>query len=231
MPTYLIHTCNNRLWYVKDFLIPSMLEQGIPEEDILVYQDKNCIGNLRAWVDSCNRLVKQCEEKNILGVWHLQDDVVISKTFAERTKQYDYGLVCGFTCSYDVDIPAGEFYYEEEMMWYSFPCIRIPTYMLKRFTEWANLNLWQSNYFKEWVVKNKADDLVFKEWVYDQREFNQCKHLNLAPNLVDHIDYMLGGTVANKQRDPNYNTRSKYWDEEDVIKDLEAKIKNRIINT
>ena len=29
MAKYLIHAYPNRLWYVKDFLIPSMVKQGI----------------------------------------------------------------------------------------------------------------------------------------------------------------------------------------------------------
>ena len=56
-----------------------MLEQGINPNNIFVYRDKNKIGNLRAWVDSCNRLVAKSHELSIDGVWHLQDDVVISK--------------------------------------------------------------------------------------------------------------------------------------------------------
>ena len=79
------------------------------------------------------------------------------------------------------------------------------------------------------IEANKFIDAFFMYFL--QEKHSDMRMRNVSPNLVDHIDYMLGGTVANKQRDPNYNTRSKYWDEEDVIKDLEAKIKNRIINT
>ena len=31
---YMIHTCEARLWYVEEYLIPSMLKQGIKEDDI-----------------------------------------------------------------------------------------------------------------------------------------------------------------------------------------------------
>ena len=48
MPKYLIHCCNDRMWYVKEFLIPSMIKQGISTDDIFIYQDKNKIGNFGA---------------------------------------------------------------------------------------------------------------------------------------------------------------------------------------
>ena len=41
MAYYLIHACNKRFWYVKEYLIPSMMLQGIPAENIFVYRDYN----------------------------------------------------------------------------------------------------------------------------------------------------------------------------------------------
>ena len=218
MPKYLIHCCNGRMWYVKDFLIPSMIKQGVSSDDILIYQDKNDIGNLRAFIDSCNKLVIQCRKNGIDGVWHLQDDVVICKDFAERTKQYDDGIVCGFTCLYDNKPTPGKFKIFEEKMWFSFPCIRIPTSILTDFVNWANANLWQSKFFNSCVRQNKNDDLVFREWLYDNY-FNESE-LNLAPNLVNHIDTLIGGSEINSQRDPEFNTMSVFWDDEKTITDL-----------
>lgn len=218
MPKYLIHCCNNRMWYVKEFLIPSMINQGISSDDIFIYQDKNEIGNLRAFVDSCNKLVVQCRKTGVDGVWHLQDDVVICKDFAERTKQYDEGIVCGFTCMYDDNPTPGKFKLFEEKMWFSFPCIRIPTSILTDFVNWANVNLWQSKFFNVCVRKNKSDDLIFREWLYDNY-FNESE-LNLAPNLVNHIDTLIGGTVANMQRDSEQNTMSLFWEDDSIIDNL-----------
>ena len=221
MAYYLIHACNKRLWYVKDFLIPSMLEQGIEQSHILVYRDKNCIGNLRAWVDSCNRLVAQSNRDKIDGVWHLQDDVVICKDFKERTEKYDNGIVCGFTCNYDDTPVAGTFPLYEEKMWFSFPCIRIPTDILERFVCWANINLWQSQYFRENVLRNSADDFVFREWLYDN--YGEMDELNLAPNLVNHIDYLINGSVVNGHR--TWDTTSMFWDDTETLNELEQAIK------
>lgn len=220
MAYYMIHACNQRMWYVRDFLIPSMLGQGIEPDHILVYRDKNSIGNLRAWVDSCNRLCAQCARDDIDGVWHLQDDVVICKDFKERTEKYDSGIICGFTCIYNVMPVSGRFKLKEEKMWYSFPCIRIPTYVLKGFIDWANINLWQSQYFRENVMRNNADDLVFREWLYDN--YKETQELNLAPNLVNHIDYLIDGSIVNKGRDRD--TTSIFWEDNEMLTKLKESI-------
>lgn len=223
MSTYLIHCSTKRLWYVKELLIPSMLKQGIQQKDILIYQDKNRIGNLRAWVDSCNRISLHCKNHDIDGVWHLQDDVVISKNFKQMTEQYDTGLVCGFTCAYDREPEPGYFHLYQEKMWFSFPCIRIPSDILSEFTDWANINLWQSEYFNLCVRKNNSDDLVFREWLYDNHA--DMEHLNLAPNPVNHVDKLIGGSLANPQRDKEQDTMSIFWDEQDVIDNLISQLK------
>ena len=50
---YMIHSCNQREWYVDNFLIPSMIAQGISEDDIYKYNDTRKDGNLLAFVKSC----------------------------------------------------------------------------------------------------------------------------------------------------------------------------------
>ena len=220
MAYYLIHACNQRMWYVKRHLLPSLVAQGIDPKHILVYQDKNSIGNLRAWVDSCNKLVEHANKLGAEGVWHLQDDVVICKDFKERTEKYDSGIVCGFTCNYSLNYPIGYHTLLEEQMWFSFPCIRIPSDVLEHFVCWANVNLWQSKYFKPCIVRNNADDMVFREWLYDN--YPDVKHLNLAPNLVNHIVDLSSGSVVNISR--NMNTRALYWEDDEVIENLKKEL-------
>lgn len=225
MAYYMIHCCNNRMWYVKEYLLPSMLKQGIDPNHIFIYRDKNKLGNLRAWVDSCNRLVEKSHSLTIDGVWHLQDDVVISKNFKKQTELYDNGIVCGFTCCYDKEPQPGYFRLFQHEMWYSFPCIRIPTNILEAFTHWANLNLWQSKHFKGAVRLNKYDDLIFREWLYEN--FPMENEFNLAPNIVNHVDKWLGGSVCNAQRDAEQDTTSAFWDEEDVMQELKKSLDER----
>jgi hypothetical protein len=218
MAYYLIHTCNQRFWYVKEYLIPSMMLQGIPADNIFVYRDYNEIGNLRAFIDSCNKNVQQCEKNGISGVWHLQDDIIVSNDFAQKTQLYDNGLVCGFTCAYDKQPEEGFFQLYQQKMWYSFPCMRIPTSVLRAFVDWANVNLWQSKYFKSWVKRNKADDMIFKEWLYDN--YPDMTHHNLAPNIVNHIDKYLGGSVVNTQRDKDQDTMSIFWEDNGELQNV-----------
>ena len=76
MARYLIHACPRRMWYVEEYLIPSMLKQGIAKGDIRVYNDKEGEGNLRA----CMKAFALCEGIPG-GTWHLQDDVCICRNF------------------------------------------------------------------------------------------------------------------------------------------------------
>ena len=113
-------------------------------------------------------------------------------------------------------------------MWYSFPCIRIPTNVLADFSHWANLNLWQSKYFKQLIRRNNSDDLIFREWLYDN--YPSTKHLNLAPNIVNHIDKYLGGSICNKQRDPEQNTMSIFWENKGELQNFKNFILDKQLN-
>ena len=80
---YIIHTCRARLWYVNQFLKPSLTKQGIRENDIIIWLDKNNLGNLRSFLNSLIIL------PNEDYIWHLQDDIIICSDFKERTEKYD----------------------------------------------------------------------------------------------------------------------------------------------
>ena len=88
---YLIHACPAREWFVEGYMVPEMKRQGIPEEEIEIWMDRNGDGNLM----SCMKSFEECGKRNG-GTWHLQDDVVLASDFAEKTRTHDDGLVCGF---------------------------------------------------------------------------------------------------------------------------------------
>ena len=88
---YIIHACNKRMWYVEEFLVPSMRRQGIRNDDITVYLDREEIGCLFSTME----IFRECG-KDGMDAWHLQDDVAISLDFAEKTAEHDDGLVFGF---------------------------------------------------------------------------------------------------------------------------------------
>ena len=52
--------------------------------------------------------------------------------------------------------------------------------------------------------------------------------LNILPNVADHIDYLIGGTVINKHRLGEF--RKSYWRDDvldEAVRKLEEKLKQR----
>lgn len=218
---YLIHACPDRIEYVQKYLIPSMLAQGIPKDKIHLWYDKNRKGNLVSWVESC-------EECGTLdgGTWHLQDDVIISREFAKQTKKHcGDEVVCGFvnetfgpdSSDYGEHIPA-------IFMWNSFQCIYIPNHMAKEFVEWFRSDEVQSK-FQGWIAANKFDDSFWREFFLER--YSDTTVTNIKPCIVDHIDYLLGGSVINRWR--GYLSRASWWDDEDLVQELKDKLATRAI--
>lgn len=219
MAKYLIHAYPKRMWYVNEYLIPSMLTQGILKDDISVYNDEAGDGNLRACMKAFKTLSDSQE-----GTWHLQDDVIISHDFKERSERFDEGLVCGFSSlKYDGDIKENIGEVKRERMWFSFPCIRIPNKMAIECSEWvSNYIIGNPVYFDYW--KNGVnDDWAFK--IYLKEFHKDCKAINLAPNLVDHIDYLIGGGSGKKPR--MHPVRSQYFEDDYLVEELSWQLKNR----
>ena len=216
---YLIHACKSRMWYVKCYLIPSMLEQGITEDEIDIYLDENDDVCLR----SCMKSFMNLPDKG--DTWHLQDDVLLSKRFHyfTGTIKFDGGIICGF-CS-DTDInknKTGEVTVDD--MWYSFPCIRIPNKIAKECAKWYYSELEKgATDIKFFDRINKHDDLIFRAYVTYYCPEN-TKVLLVTPNLVNHVDYLLGGTTVNYQRKEN-KVLSAYWNELRELKELEKVLK------
>lgn len=207
MAKYMIHACDRRMWYVGEHLIPSMLNQGIELRDIRVFNDDKGLGNLKAFRKSIE-LLDDSEE----GTWHLQDDIIISRDFKYQTEIHNQGIVFGF-CGY-YDEPSTD-------RWYSFPCIRIPNAVLRDFDIWLDIVRDEHDYHRMMINKNKYDDSLFRDYCTEQGFKNYEK---LVPNIVDHIDYLLGGSIANDGRKDNINLRSKLWEEEHLVTALARKI-------
>ena len=216
---YMIHTCLEREWYVVEYLIPSMVEQGIPEENIEVWLDKNRDGNLL----SCMKCFAECGKRSG-GRWHLQDDVVIARDFRERTEKHDEGIVTGFfhrewqplTPKFG-DVPA-------VYMFNSFQCIRIPDEIAGGCADWFFNDAMYREAYEPAVRVNKMDDSVFYDYI--QEVHGDIKVTNLAPSLVDHVDYLIGGSVINSNR--GHEARSDAWSDESIVTDLEDKLRQRV---
>mgnify|MGYP006988826660 FL=1 len=218
---YMIHCAPKRLWYVEDFLIPSMLEQGIPKEEISVYCDWKRLGNLFACMD-CFRY---CGEHPADGTWHLQDDIILSRQFSEYTKHYDNGIVAG-----NVMKEWGPNWLlfgsqPVQELWYSFQCIRIPDEIAGECAYWfySDASKRTSDKYRNRVSRNKHDDDFFRFFLLEK--YPDIRVRNLNPNIVDHIDYMLGGSLINGERNKAVN-RVAYWKDEDLIRKLENDLSN-----
>ena len=211
---YLIHSCVEREWYVNDYLIPYMKRRGI--NNIEVYLDKDREGNLISTMKSFAQL--NSEE----GTWHLQDDVVISKNFKHHTELFDKGIVCGFCSVYCKNFPAG--FVLPNKMWYSFPCIRIPNRIAREFSSWLSDIINNSHVYKNWVSAKKYDDSLFK--IFMTENYKNESILNFAPNLVNHVDYLIGGSVINDNRNEKLVV-SEYWKEEVAVEELRIFLRKR----
>ena len=214
---YLIHAVPKRRWYVTNFLIPSMVKQGIRRYNIMVHFDDKCEGNLKAFMTAAGKL------PDGWGTWHLQDDIIISPDFKKKTEEYNKGIVSGF-CSemYDTELPGKV---EPGKLWKGFQCIRIPNYILKDCIRWWEEELQGNFIYEEFWKSGNHDDWTFRQYikVMDLDE----PIINLAPNIVNHVDYLLGGSMICERKE---NLVSKYWEHDDLIEELKDQIEKFTTN-
>ena len=194
MAKYLIHASPSRMWYVTDYLIPSMTDQGISRDDISIWNDANGNGCLKSTMASFASV-----DRNDSGIWHLQDDVIIAPDFKMKTEELDQGLVCGFCYdSAEKWRTEARGYTKGKNVWFSFPCIRIPNQLARDVADWFFKRVIPEDLHLDLVVTGKHDDTLFVKYVESFRPDDLI--LNYSPGLVEHIDYMLGGSLVNKNR-------------------------------
>lgn len=218
MAKYLIHTCSKRKWYVDEFLVPSMIKQGIECENISVYNDGAKEGCLKSFISSSEMI-----KTTVCGTWHLQDDIIISSWFKRITEEFDKGVVCGFCSYYSEEVPFGIRPMKD--IWYSFPCIRIPNMVLRGFIKWLKSPATQNKY-RVYIEQNKFVDMLFR--LYIMSAYPDKTVHNLCPNIVDNVDYLLGGSTINYIRDKQ--PVSLYFSEQNLIEELKHSLENTIYN-
>lgn len=223
---YMIHTCPKRKWYVDEFLYPSLLEQGMAKDDIVIWNDTKRKGNLV----SCQESFRWCaalfgpEERT----WHLQDDVIISSRFKELTEAYDEPFQSGFCC--DAWEPENGRYAGPVVVplnWVSFQCVYIKNDIAAEFADWVDEKNGVDEALTEmYISHNMHDDVLFKHFLIERYKGMPAR--NIAPNIVDHIDYMLGGSTLNEERKAiNSERTSWYWYEPEKLKALKTKLDER----
>lgn len=191
----LIHASNTRMHYIYGFLIPRLLSTKLR-----VYIDREEAGNIEAYIRSYKKLPEDGD------TWHLEDDVLPDKRFlqwAEELKDFK-GIVCGFGTS-----PAS---------FYSFPCIRIPNAYIKDFLEWLTHN--NDECIKARMEIGKGIDFIFhKYWLSHQIPI---KYHN--PCIVEHVDYLLGGSLINMRDKP---LKAYRFDDTESMADLKRWLERR----
>lgn len=214
----LIHACPNRMWYVDEFLIPSLKAQGI--EDIGVHLDDTGRGNLWSCIDS----FEECG-RHPGDTWHLQDDVLICHDFVEQIQEIPTGIVaCGFchTLFEPFNRPMVGMQ-PPVFMFNSFPCIRVPNEVAAEFVEWFKTDAIKRDEYQKWVRSGIHDDGFWHDF-YEEQHPNDFVY-NIAPALVEHIDWIIGGSIANDWR--GYICRASYWDDEYLVDNLIQKVASR----
>ena len=243
---FMIHLTPKRKWYVDKYLVPSMLEQGISKEDIIYWNDDKGYGNLTSWVKSCEWCNNNLDMYD--GTWHLQDDIVICREFKKRCEELanQNDIICGFFEKSTLKQQPFKFGGRKtpKEMCNSFQCIYIPNYLLKMFPMWFDDKV-SGTYYKVnkngdircdavgvyetsklgYAKLNKNDDAIFNRYLREKYP-NQFVY-NLEKPLVQHIDYLLGGSLL-------YDRKSVYETtnfDKDVVKEIEEKLKNEVYDT
>lgn len=211
----LIHTCPKRLWYVKGWIIPSLAAQGL--DGIRIYNDTKGEGNLM----SCMKSFRECGKRSG-GTWHLQDDVIVSDDFAKVAADHDDGIVCGFVHQNFGIGTAAVGRSPVNLMWYSFPCIRIPNELAGECAEWFFSDAMKRPENASRVSLRRYDDWFWLQFMRERHPDGWVYHLK--PNIVDHVDYLLGGSTLTGAQ-PN-KRGAMYFDdqgEEERLKQYLAK--------
>lgn len=220
---YMIHSAPSRQWYVDGYLIPSMLEQGISRDDIVVWCDTEKKGNLQSFMESA----KWCGENPTDGTWHLQDDIIISRKFAKTTKEYNYGIIAGFCVDEWGPDWTKTGNQPIKQLWYSFPCIRIPDKTAGECAHWFFTDVrFRRDYKYTSRIQSKKHDDDFFLFFLEEKYPKHKEIINLKPNIVDHIDYLIGGTLINSARKKSMY-RSCYWEDNDLVDTLAKKLNRR----
>lgn len=194
------------------------MEKGIHEENIEVWLDKDRDGCLL----SCMKCFQYCGTKGG-GRWHLQDDVMIARNFRKQTEKYNDGVVTGFMRKEWQGLTPQAGRVPAVYMWNSFQCIRIPDEVAGECAEWFFTDAAYRDTYKEFVDRNNGDDSIWydffvekhtEEWVY-----------NIAPSIVEHIDFLIGGSIVNKQR--GHEARGDLWEDKEAFEEMKAKLARR----
>lgn len=209
----LIHACPRRLWYAEEFLAPELRRQGAETVDI--WNDKDGAGNL---ISCMNSFATRSGDG---GTWHLQDDVLPCRDFVERAREMDTGVVYGFCCEAFTDDPFQSGRVSIEDAWHSFQCIRIPDEYARDCAAWLETDGRQHEHYPLWISSGRMDDAVFRAYMLEEHPRDMV--VNAKPCLVEHVDWIVGGSVLSPWR--GYLARATWWTDEELVRELKETVK------
>jgi len=211
----LIHACPSRMWYVDKIMAQTLMEQGAEVE---IWNDRDGAGNLIACMESF------AHREGSGGTWHLQDDVLPCRDFVRRCEQNDDGIVYGFCNRQFTDDPGQTGRVHAPDAWHSFQCVRIPDGYARECADWFFSGEWKNPIQPELEVLRKlgkGDDSFFRAFLLEKHPYDLV--LNMKPNLVEHVDWIVGGSILSPWR--GYLARAEYWDDEDLVEELKEEVK------
>lgn len=108
--------------------------------------------------------------------------------------------------------------------WRSFPCIYIPNKYAAEFVDWYNEYVVTGKKFQKEYQGGNDDDTLFLGCMAQLHP--AIRTINITPCLVDHIDYLIGGSVLFNRK--NEIHRACYLHEKDkqLVIELEKKLKS-----
>lgn len=212
----LIHACPQRMWYVEGFLVPSLLEQGLGRDAIEIWNDSEGKGNLISCMESF------ASRTGSGGTWHLQDDVLICSDFVKRCEANDTGIVFGFCSLGNRDKPEQHGRVYVHQAWNGFPCVRIPDSYARECAAWFFEDGRHRPQLRGYAKTGRLDDTFFQVWMREKH--GEETVLNMKPNLVEHIDWIIGGSVLSKYRPPLVT--SHFWEEPERTEALRVQLLN-----
>lgn len=219
---YVIHTSPKRIDFVNKYQVPILIKYGINEKDIVVWNDTEFKGQLKAWLECAEEILKT--DSIYDGCWHLEDDVVPCKDFLNLTSQPPQNdIVQGFRCKEFDDHYDCIGKQPIDKILYGSQCIWIPNVYLKSMLKM----------FEEEVLTGKRRKPLYDAGKFYSDTLLKCAMnkyhkytfvYNLENSLVDHIDYLIGGSSVGVIRSKKICRAIKFDNQEEIDK-LEQKLK------
>lgn len=210
-----IHSCDRRLWYVREFLVPALRDQGIKPS---IHNDDYHRGCLWSYIDSFRGMPNDDG-----GTWHLEDDVYPCRDFAKIAAAHDEGIVHGFNHKYTEMNLQVIGLVSVGVAGYSFPCFRLPNRYAVEFADWFLDDAMHRAEYKRWVEDNKHIDSFMLNFLREVHPDEKVLHL--SPSIVEHIDEFIGGSVVNHWRDGW--CKADDFDDAESIEELKVKLASR----